>query len=185
MRLGNDPGEGLSGAFADLLRLQTDFQARLADETLRYLRRLQGAAAPAVPGTVLMPDGEVELRGAGAPGTAVALGVEVENRQRVHCVVTPMLTPLVAASGVTWFPAAAPDPASTLLAPGESRELTIELPLPAELPPSLYRGALILQGFRDGGIPVAIDAEAPRSAPAKRPAARRTSRARPRKGGSK
>ena len=93
--------------------------------------------------------------------------------------------PPIAASGVTWFPAAAPDPASTLLAPGESRELTIELPLPAELPTSLYRGALILQGFRDGGIPVAIDAEAPRSAPAKRPAARRTSRARPRKGGSK
>ena len=52
--------------------------------------------------------------------------VEVENRQRVHCVVTPMLAPLVAASGVTWFPAAAPEPASTLLAPDESRELTID-----------------------------------------------------------
>jgi hypothetical protein len=183
--VGNDPGEGLGGAFADLLRLQTDFQARLADETLRYLRRLQGAAAPAVPGTVLLPDGEVELRGAGVPGTAVQLRVEVENRQRVHCVVTPMLTPLVAASGVTWFPAAAPEPPSMLLAPSESRELAIELPLPDELPTSLYRGALILQGFRDGGIPVAIEAEAPRAAPAKRRAARRTSRARPRKDGPK
>jgi hypothetical protein len=72
-----------------------------------------------------------------------------------------------------------------LLAPSESRELAIELPLPDELPTSLYRGALILQGFRDGGIPVAIEAEAPRAAPAKRRAARRTSRARPRKDGPK
>jgi hypothetical protein len=86
---------------------------------------------------------------------------------------------------VTWFPAAAPEPASTLLAPGESRALTIELPLPAELPVGLYRGALILQGFRDGGIPVALEAEAPRAAPAKRASARRTSRARPRKDGAR
>lgn len=185
MRVGNDPGEGASGAFADLLRLQTDFQARLAEETLRYLRRLQGAAAPAVPGTVLVPDGEVELQASGAPGTAVELRVEVENRQRVHCVVTPMLAPLVSASGVTWFPAADPDPASTVLAPDESRELTIGLPLPAELPSGVYRGALILQGFRDGGIPVAIEAETPRAAPAKRPSRRKTSTTRPRKGGSK
>ena len=185
MRIGNDPGEGASSAFADLLRLQTDFQARLAEETLRYLRRLQGAAAPAVPGTVLVPDGEVELRGAGVPGAAVVLRVEVENRQRVHCVVTPMLAPLVAASGVTWFPAAAPDPASTLLAPGESRELTIELPLPTELPSGVYRGALILQGFRNGGIPVAIEAETPPVAPGKPPSGRKTSRARPRKSGPK
>ena len=34
---------------SDWLRLQSDFQARLADETLRYLRRLQGAVAPATP----------------------------------------------------------------------------------------------------------------------------------------
>src|SRR5262249_14390809 len=82
----------------------------------------------------------------------VELGLEVENRQRVHSVVTPMLAPLVEASGVTWFPAAAPEPASLLLPPGEVRALAIELPLPAELPPGTYRGALILQGFRDGGV---------------------------------
>lgn len=183
--MGNDPGDGPSSAFGDLLRLQTDFQARLAEETLRYLRRLQGAAAPAVPGTVLLPDGEVELRASGAPGTAVELRLEVENRQRVHCVVSPMLSTLVAASGVTWFPAATPDPASTLLAPGETRELTVEVPLPAELPSGAYRGALILQGFRDGALPVAIEAKAPRAAPRKRPAARRASSARPRPGGAR
>lgn len=177
MRLGNDPDDSVSGAFADLLRLQTDFQARLAEETLRYLRRLQGAAAPAAPGTVLVPDGEVELRGGAAPGASVELRLEVENRQRVHCVATPMLAPLVAASGVTWFPAADPDPGSTLLAPDESRELRIAVPLPAELPPGLYRGALVLQGFRDGGVPVAIEAKAPR-APRKRPAGRTRGKAR-------
>ena len=183
MRIDNDPGEGGGGAFADLLRLQADFQARLAEETLRYLRRLQGAAAPGVPGTVLVPDGEVELRGTGAPGGSVELRVEVENRQRVHCVVSPMLAPLVAASGVTWFPAANPDSASTLLPPGESRQLTIQVPLPPELPSDVYRGALILQGFRDGGIPVAIAVETPRTAPRKRQTTRRSSSGRPRKRG--
>lgn len=182
--MGNDPGEGPSGAFGDLLRLQSDFQARLAEETLRYLRRLQGAAAPAVPGTVLLPEGDVELKASGAPGTAVELRLEVENRQRVHCVVTPMLSPLVAASGVTWFPAASPEPASTLLAPAETRELTIALPLPAELPAGAYRGALILQGFRDGALPVVIEARAPRTPSRKRPAARRASGGRSRPGGA-
>ena len=74
--------------------------------------------------------------------------------------------------GVTWFPAAAAEPASTLLAPGEraSRRSSCRS-RPSS--PATYRGALILQGFRDGGIPVAIEAEAPRAAPAKRPSRRR------------
>ena len=55
----------------------------------RYLRRLQGAPAPAAPGTVLAPDGEVELTGVGRPGAAVALPLEIENRQRVHTASSP------------------------------------------------------------------------------------------------
>ena len=49
------PAGGPAARFGELMRLQTEFQARLAEETLRYLRRLQGAAAPAAPGTVVMP----------------------------------------------------------------------------------------------------------------------------------
>lgn len=154
MRISNRPGGSTGGQFSDLLRLQAEFQSRLAEETLRYLRRLQGAAAPASPGTVLVPEGSVGLSASGAPGTSVELRLEVENRQRVHCAVTPMLSPQVGASGVTWFPEAELSPVSMLLAPQEVATLSIKLRLPNEIPPGTYRGALMLQGFRDGAISV-------------------------------
>jgi hypothetical protein len=157
MRVPSDPPDEQRGPLSELIRLQSEFQARLADETLRYLRRLQGAFAPAAPGTVVMPDGDGMLRAAGRPGERVALRLEAENRQRVHTLVTPLLTPLVARTGTTWFPAAEPTPASTLLAPAEVGIVTLELSVPAELPPDLYRGALLLQGFRESGVPVAIE----------------------------
>lgn len=170
-RVPNDPQGGPSGALGELLRLQTEFQTRLAEETLRYLRRLQGAAAPAAPGTVLSPGETTEVTGSGLPGTPVELVLEVENRQRVHCVVTPMMTPLVEPSGAVWFPAAEPSPSSMLLAPDEVRTVAVVLSLPADLAPGTYRGALVLQGFRDGGIRVAVTAEA-----AKAPSRRRRSK---------
>jgi len=182
MRVESDPPDEQRGPLSELLRLQSEFQARLADETLRYLRRLQGAFAPAAPGTVVRPDGDGELRAAGRPGQRVTLRLEAENRQRVHCLVTPMLTPLVARTGTTWFPAADPSPAATLLAPGEVGAVTVELVLPVELPADVYKGALVLQGFREGGVPVTIDASD--GAPAgRRPAGtrRKTARSRPRK----
>ena len=94
VRVSNDDGSGMAAVFSDLLKLQTEFQARLAEEALTSLRRLQGAAAPAAPGTVLVPDGGVQLTAAGAPGSSLTLSLEIENRQRVHTVVTPMLGPL-------------------------------------------------------------------------------------------
>ncbi len=179
MRVASDPPDEQRGPFTELLRLQSEFQARLADETLRYLRRLQGAFAPAAPGTVVVPDGDGELRAAGRPGDRVALRLEAENRQRVHCLVTPMLTPLVERTGTTWFPAADPAPTSTLLAPGEVGAVAVDLALPAELPPGIYKGALVLQGFREGGVPVTVEVEGePPAAPARR---RRASRQRSRK----
>jgi len=179
MRVASDPPDEQPGPFAELLRLQNEFQARLADETLRYLRRLQGAFAPAAPGTVVVPDGDGELRATGRPGDRVALRLETENRQRVHCLVTPMLTPLVERAGTTWFPAADPVPASTLLPPGEVGSVAVDVVLPAELPPGTYKGALVLQGFREGGVPVTVEvAGAPPAKPARR---RRTRRQRSRK----
>jgi hypothetical protein len=179
MRVESDPPDEQRGPLSELLRLQSEFQARLADETLRYLRRLQGAFAPAAPGTVVRPDGDGELRAAGRPGQRVTLRLEAENRQRVHCLVTPMLTPLVARTGTTWFPAADPSPAATLLAPGEVGTVTVELVLPAELPADVYKGALVLQGFREGGVPVTIDAGAGAAEPRVAGARRRTPRPRP------
>jgi len=156
MRIANDPSGGSGGSLSDLFRLQSEFYARLAEETMRYLRRLQGAAAPVAPGTVLMPNGAAELRVSGGSGAAVELKLEVENRQRVHSIVTPMLSTLVNASGVTWFPAAEPTPASVLLAPGEVATVSLKLPVPDGLPPGAYRGALLLLGFLEGAINVEV-----------------------------
>ncbi len=158
MRVPNDPGQGSGQPWADLLRLQSEFQARLADETLRYLRRLQGALGPATPGTVVVPDPSLELKGAGLPGAALELTLEVENRQRVHCVVTPMLSPLVGEGGTTWFPEADVTPPSLLVAPGEAGSLLFRVKIPAELPLGTYRGTLLLHGFREGGLPVVLTA---------------------------
>lgn len=151
-----DSDEKAGGTFSQLLRLQTDFYTRITEETLRYLRSLQGAAAPAVPGTVLMPGAEVELSASGSPGTSIELKLEVKNRQRVHCFVTPMLSPMVDTSGVTWFPAAEASPPSLLLAPTEVTPLLIKIPLPANIPPGAYHGALLLQGIFEGAVAVSV-----------------------------
>jgi hypothetical protein len=173
VRVSNDESKGAGGFFSDLLRLQTEFQARLTEETLTYLRRLQGAAAPAAPGTVLVPEDGVQVSATGLPGSSVTLALEIENRQRVHTVVTPMLGPLVNAEGITWFPTADPSPASTLVAPGQVRALSLNVSLPESIRPGTYRGALLLQGFGDGGVAIAIEVPAPEQP--KRAAARRRS----------
>ena len=154
----NDPNQGGSGALAELFRLQTEFAARLADETLRYLRRLQGAIAPAAPGTIVLQEPDVLIAAAGMPGGSVDVVIEVENLQRVHCLVRPQLTPLVASSGATWFPEA--DPVSRLVAPGETAEIRVHVLLPSAIPAGDYRGAVLLEGFRERGIPVVVSVEA-------------------------
>ena len=163
MRVANDPGDsaGAAGPYAELFRLQNEFQTRLAEETLRYLRRLQGTLGPAAPGTVVLPDSGGEVTASGIPGGSATLRLEVENLQRMHCVLTPLLSPLVAESGITWFPEVELAPGWQLLAPQETADLALTLRLPATLPPGKYHGALLLQGFRQGALPVAVTAEAP------------------------
>lgn len=171
MRVSNEPGAGPSGAFSEMFRLQADFQARLAEETLRYMRRLQGAVVPAAPGTVMMPADGMELKATAAAGGQAVLALEIENLQRVHCMVTPQLTPLVSAAGVTWFPAAEMATASRLVAPGGVERIEIPVAVPGELPDGDYRGALLLQGFRQSTIPVTFAIGAPvAGAKATRPA---------------
>jgi hypothetical protein len=175
VRIPNEPANESGGALGELLRLQTQFQARLAEETMSYLRRVQGAAAPAAPGTVLLPDRDATLAAEGRPGESAELRLEVENRQRVHCMVRPMLGELVDATGVTWRPDAQADPPSRLVAPDEAAELSIAVMLPSELPAGTYRGALLLLGFRNDALPVAIsvgEAKAPAKAKARAPRTR-------------
>lgn len=157
VRIPNEPEDDAGRAFGELLRIQSEFHTRLAEEALKYLHRLQGTAMPASPGTVMMPGTASELRATGRAGAGVELRLEVENRQRVHCSLTPMLTPLVGASGVTWFPAVESSPAITLLAPDEVAALVINVALPSNLPAGSYKGALTLQGFREGALAVHID----------------------------
>jgi hypothetical protein len=126
---------------------------------------------PAAPGTVVHPNEAGELHASGRPGQVVTLDLEVENRQRVHSMVTPLIEPLVGASGVTWFPELEPAPGSQLVPPGEVRQLVLPVRVPAGLPPGTYRGALVLQGFRDGALPVAVEVKPKPLAASKRSSA--------------
>ena len=153
VRITNESAEP-SDVGAAFLRLQFEFQAKLADETLRYLRSIRGLFGPATPGTFVEADSATVVQGSSAPGGTLELALEVENRQAVHCVVTPALSSLCSESGTTWFPDVADAPASTLVAPGEEAELTLYVPVPGNLPVGTYRGALFLQGMRWQGVPV-------------------------------
>ncbi len=157
MRVTNDEDRnGASGPFGQLIRLQTEFQTRLVEETLRYFKHLQGALGPAAPGTVLMPGDGMELTAEGSPGGAARLEIELHNLQRVHSMVTPQVTPLVAETGATWFPETEHPSGSRLLAPDEVATVTLALSVPPELPEGRYRGALLLVGFRDAALPVTV-----------------------------
>jgi hypothetical protein len=180
MRVSNKGDEKAEAGspFAELFQLQSEFQARLAEEALRYLRRLQGTLGPAAPGTIVLPQPDLELTASAAPGGSVELSLEIENLQRVHCFVTPQLSPLVSADGTTWFPGAEPAAAPLLVAPGQVQPVRIVVSAPAALPAGTYRGALLLPGFRAGALPVALRIGAVRRKPATGGAPRRRPRRR-------
>lgn len=156
MHVANDPQEPQAGPFADLLRLQSQFQMRMTEETMRYLRAVQAALAPVAPTSVIAAAPGETLRASGAPGERVELSLEVENTQAAHVTATAALTAMVEQGGTTWFPTAEPDPPLLLVAPGQTAELVVTVALPAELAPGEYRGAMLLQGFRHDGLPVVV-----------------------------
>lgn len=161
MKISNKDTEEKEQPFAEMFRLQTEFQSRLADETLRYLRRLQGSAAPASPGTIVIPENNNELTASAEQGSTVALEVEIENLQRVHSSATPALSPLVSSSGVTWFPDSEANPATLLIPPDASLSLKLIVAVPQELPDGVYQGCVLLQGFQQGTVPVKIQVGSP------------------------
>lgn len=155
MRVTNEPDDA-GGVLSQLFKLQTEFSARMTEETIRYLRRLQGISAPAAPETVVLPTDDNIIVGSAPPGGTANLEFELENRQRVHTVVSATLTAMVAASGVTWFPRSEIAPSMLVVAPGETRSLAIAVPIPPEVPVDTYRGAILMPGFTNGGIPVEL-----------------------------
>ena len=159
--------QGQDAGWDNLIRLQSEYQARLTEETLKYLRSLQAVFSPRPPGTVVR-SGDARLVGAGHPGGSVHLDMEIENRQRVHTPATPAVSPMVGDGGTTWYPDAAFEPSAVLLEPDASRALSVTLPLPVDLPPDVYRGSLTLQGFRVEGVPVEITVTVPVPAPRRR-----------------
>jgi hypothetical protein len=144
---------------SDWLRLQSDFQARLADETLRYLRRLQGAVAPVTPGTVLVPEDGTDLKANATQGGAFEITLEVKNYQRVHAMAAPALDPMVSSSGTTWYPAAEFAPEFSLVAPDENVRFLVRVAVPSALPVGTYTGALSLRGLRQQAFRLSVEVD--------------------------
>lgn len=167
------------GPLVDWLRLQMNFQARLMDETMRYLRQLQGAAAPVTPGTVLLPERGTELKATTEPGAEFDVTLDVENHQRVHAVAAPALDPLVSSSGTTWYPEATFAPGFALLAPDEKLKIVVHVSTPSVLPVGSYVGALSLRGFRHTAFRLVVEVTAKATSPVQ--SSRRASKARRRK----
>jgi len=151
-----EPPQGAGDALSEILRLQTEFQSRMVDETLRYLRRVQGMFEPHSPGTVLRPDAPATLAVSAAAGGRASVTLDVENRQRVHTALAVVLTPLVADDGTTWFVDADTKPAFRLLAPAEQAPVTVRLRVPTDVPPGTYRGLVTLRGLHPAGVPLEV-----------------------------
>ena len=176
MRVASDPPDEQRGPLSELLRLQSEFQARLADETLRYLRRLQGAFAPAAPGTVVRPDGDGELRAAGRPGPArdpPARGRESPARPLPGDAHADAARAHAPGRRGSRRPIRRPPP--RCWRPARSARWRSSSSCRRSCPPDVYKGALVLQGFREGGVPVTIDASdgAPAPSDARPPRGRR------------
>lgn len=150
------PSGQQSSAFEEMLKLQSSFQQSLTDATMNYLRQLQGLVGPVTPGTVVQRSEKVARSLTVAPGGRTSATIRVENRQRVHSMVTPMLTPLVSDSGTTWFVEAGFTPATALLASDEIGEFTLGLASPKDMPLGIYRGAVLIYGAADGVIPLEV-----------------------------
>jgi hypothetical protein len=165
----HDHGSVPSSPFEELMKLQSAFQQSLSEATMQYLRQLQGIVGPVTPGTVVQQVEGITIELKMRPGGQAKATVNVENRQRVHSMVTPMITPLVSETGATWFAQTAFSPPTALLATDEVLEFALVLEAPADMPVGVYRGAVMIYGCSDGGVPLEVTvAKTTRTAAAKR-----------------
>lgn len=116
-----------------------------ASSAMRGLSWLVGPVAPATRARV--PDDGCTA--AAAPGGSAELTVRVDNGQRAPTPIRLAVGELVGPGGTTWLPATT-GTTSWLLRPGEVRTITLQLDVPADLPPGTYRGGLLLTGVQDG-----------------------------------
>lgn len=178
----HDHGNVQSSPFEELVKLQNSFQQSLSQATMNYLRQLQGLVGPVTPGTVVQQVDGTTLELKLAPGGQTKADVKVENRQRVHSMVTPMLTPLVSDAGATWFAQAGFMPPTALLATDEHLSFSLDLSAPKDIPVGVYRGAVLIYGCTEGVVPLVVTVskttrkprETPAKPNAKKPAAKRT-----------
>ncbi len=167
VRILSEPDDRGAASGSELLGLQREFQARLADETLRYMRSLNGLLGPSSPGTVLRSRDNLVIEGSAPPGDVLTLEVDIENGQEVHTFATPMLTSLSSADGTTWFPESIVTPPAALIAPGAVTGIDVRVLVPSDLPHGVYRGGLLLLGIRNGLVAVAVTIGAERPPPTK------------------
>ncbi len=163
----HDHGNTPSSPFEELMKLQSAFQQSLSQATMQYLRQLQGIVGPVTPGTVVqqVEGSTIDLKL--KPGGQAKATVNVENRQRVHSMVTPMITPLVSDTGATWFAQAGFTPPTALLATDEVLEFALVLEGPKDMPLGVYRGAVLIYGCSEGVVPLEVTvAKSSRAAPA-------------------
>ncbi len=157
----HDHGATPSSPFEELMKLQSAFQQSLSQATMQYLRQLQGIVGPVTPGTVVQQvEGatiDLKLR----PGGQAKANVTVENRQRVHSMVTPMITPLVSDTGATWFAQTSFTPPTALLATDEVTDFALVLDAPSDMPVGIYRGAVLIYGCSDGVVPLEVTVAQP------------------------
>lgn len=142
--------------FEELLRLQSTFQQNLSQATMNYMRQLQGLVGPVTPGTVVQQVAGKGLELSVAPAASATLELVIENRQRVHSMITPMLSPLVSDSGTTWFAEASFSPVTSLLATDETQQFDLSIVTPADIPSGVYRGAVLMYGCKDGVVPLVV-----------------------------
>lgn len=152
----HDPGSTPSSPFEELMKLQSAFQQSLSQATMQYLRQLQGIVGPVTPGTVVQQVEGATIDVKMKPGGQAKASVNVENRQRVHSMVTPMITPLVSDTGATWFAQAAFTPPTALLATDEVLEFSLVLDTPPDMPVGVYRGAVLIYGCGEGVVPLEV-----------------------------
>lgn len=174
----HDHANAPSSPFEELVKLQSAFQQSLSQATMNYLRQLQGIVGPVTPGTVVQQVDGATIELTLKPGAQAKAKVHVENRQRVHSMVTPMITPLVSDTGATWFAQTGFTPPTALLATDETMDFALDLSAPKEMPVGVYRGAVMIYGCTDGVVPlevtVALPVRAAKPSAAKAKAARAT-----------
>ena len=125
-----------------------------------WLADLLWTLGPVAPTSRVVPGAAVALHG--RVGGIASGTCTVRNAQAaaISAVLAP--SPLVATNGFVWLPTSTSDAAIVVPAHGQ-REVDVSVFVPADLPPSTYRGSLVVLGTIgvDVHLDIVIDADTP------------------------